>query len=62
MIAAPRYPPAGTLRLGLASWSTRANLALYRRCNGRLAGRFLGMPKLLLATSDGAAAHRRPRP
>ena len=48
MIAAPRYPPAGTLRLGLASWSTRANLALYRRCNGRLAGRFLGMPKLLL--------------
>lgn len=48
MIAAPRYPPAGTLRLGLASWSTRANLALYRRCNGRLAGRLLGMPKLLL--------------
>jgi F420H(2)-dependent quinone reductase len=48
MISAPRYPPAGTLRFKFASWSTHANVGLYRRTGGRLGGRFLGMPVLLL--------------
>jgi deazaflavin-dependent oxidoreductase (nitroreductase family) len=62
MIAAPCYPPAGTLRLGLASWSTRANLALYRRSNGRLGGRFLGMPKLRLDHIGPRSGSSRTRP
>lgn len=48
MSASPAVPPPGTLRLKLVNAMVKANVALYRRTNGRLGNKVKGAPVLLL--------------
>lgn len=48
MPASPAVPPPGTIRLKLVNAMVNANVALYRRTNGRMGNKVKGAPVLLL--------------
>ncbi len=48
MSAAPPIPPPGTLRAKLVNTMVKANVAIYRRTNGRIGNKVKGAPVLLL--------------
>jgi deazaflavin-dependent oxidoreductase (nitroreductase family) len=48
MAASPAIPEPGTLRFKLVNAAVNANVALYRRTNGRLGNKVKGAPVLLL--------------
>ncbi|HWE33828.1 MAG TPA: nitroreductase family deazaflavin-dependent oxidoreductase [Solirubrobacteraceae bacterium] len=62
MPASPRVPPPGTLRLKLANAMVNANVALYRRTNGRMGNTVKGAPVLLLDHVGRKSGNRRTAP
>lgn len=48
VVAVPRFPRPGTISAAVAKTFSRTNVVLYRRTQGRLGAKFLGVPVLLL--------------